>query len=102
MIDSPPLKYSSAIEVLKIGMLSREEKLKHSTHELFTFPPEQLFMEIGRAPIYLSEDNRRIIVRGERTYAVRFAPHLGRTIWLHLFNEFGIRNIAPFGSLSKK
>ncbi|KAA6373466.1 MAG: hypothetical protein EZS28_031007 [Streblomastix strix] len=95
MLDIPPLRYNSAIDVLKIGMLSREQKLKYSIHELFTFPPESQFMDLGRSPVSLSEDNRRIIIKGERTYAVRFDPYLGRSVWLSLFNQGGIRNIVP-------
>ncbi|KAA6368755.1 MAG: hypothetical protein EZS28_035719 [Streblomastix strix] len=79
MLDVPPLRYNSAIDVLKIGMQSRDQQLKHSIHELFTFPPESQFMDLGRSPVSIAEDNRRIIIKGERTYAVRFDPYLGRT-----------------------
>ncbi|KAA6395164.1 MAG: hypothetical protein EZS28_009312 [Streblomastix strix] len=101
MLDVPPLRYNSAIDVLKIGMQSREQKLKHSIHELFTFPPESQFMDLGRSPVSIAEDNRRIIIKGERTYAVRFDPYLGRTAWLSLFNDGGIRNIVPIGAFLK-
>ncbi|KAA6372957.1 MAG: hypothetical protein EZS28_031516 [Streblomastix strix] len=57
LLDIPPMKYSSAIDVLKIGMQSKEQKVKHSIHELFTFPPESQIMDLGRPPVELSEDN---------------------------------------------
>ncbi|KAA6389245.1 MAG: hypothetical protein EZS28_015226, partial [Streblomastix strix] len=91
MLDVPPHRYSSAMDVLKIGMLSREQKLQNSVHELFTFPPESQFMDLGRSPVSIAEDNRRVIIKSERTFAVRFDPYLGRTVWLSLYNEQGIR-----------
>ncbi|KAA6404311.1 MAG: hypothetical protein EZS28_000173 [Streblomastix strix] len=101
MLDIPPSRYNSAFDVLKIGMQSREQKLKHSIHELFSFPPESQFMDLGRSPVYISEDNRRVIIKGERTYAVRFDPYLGRSVWLSLFNQGGIRSIVPVNEYPK-
>ncbi|KAA6397568.1 MAG: hypothetical protein EZS28_006906 [Streblomastix strix] len=95
MLDASPHRYSSAMDVLKIGIQSREYKLQNSIHELFTFPPESQFMDLGRSPVSIAEDNRRVIIKGERTYAVRFDPYLGRTVWLSLFNYGGIRSIVP-------
>ncbi|KAA6356775.1 MAG: hypothetical protein EZS28_047698 [Streblomastix strix] len=60
LLDIPPMKYSSAIDVLKIGMQSKEQKVKHSIHELFTFPPESQIMDLGRAPVELSEENCKV------------------------------------------
>ncbi|KAA6362823.1 MAG: hypothetical protein EZS28_041650, partial [Streblomastix strix] len=81
MLNQSPLRYSSAIDVLKIGMQSIDEKLQNSIHELFTFPPESQIVDLGRSPVYISEDNRHVIVQGERTQILRFDPYIGRTIW---------------------
>ncbi|KAA6400784.1 MAG: hypothetical protein EZS28_003688 [Streblomastix strix] len=103
MLEVPPHRYQSALDALKIGMQPREQKLQNSIHELFTFPPEPQIMDLGRSPVLISEDNRRVIIKGERTYAVRFDPYLGQTVWLSLFINGGIRNIVPVGlSLNDK
>ncbi|KAA6390287.1 MAG: hypothetical protein EZS28_014185, partial [Streblomastix strix] len=99
MLNQSPLRYSSAIDVLKIGMQSIDEKLQNSIHELFTFPPESQIVDLGRSPVQISEDNRHVIVKGERTQILRFDPYIGRTIWNSLFNEDGIRSIVPIGAL---
>ncbi|KAA6374303.1 MAG: hypothetical protein EZS28_030170, partial [Streblomastix strix] len=99
MLNNPPIKFSSAIDVLKIGMQTKEQKLENSIHEFFTFPPESQIMDLGRSAVQISEDNKFVIVKGERTYAVRFDPYIGRTIWHSLFVEGGIRNIVPISAL---
>ncbi|KAA6400564.1 MAG: hypothetical protein EZS28_003901, partial [Streblomastix strix] len=99
MLNNPPIKFSSAIEILKIGMQTKEQKLENSIHELFSFPPEAQFMDLGRSAVQISEDNKFVIVKGERTYAVRFDPYIGRTIWHSLFVDGGIRNIVPISAL---
>ncbi|KAA6380872.1 MAG: hypothetical protein EZS28_023602, partial [Streblomastix strix] len=97
LLDVHPLRFPTAIDVLKIGMQCKEKKLQHSLHELFTFPPESQFMDLGRSPVQISEDNRYVIIKGERSYIVRFDPFLGRTVWHSLFNQSGIKNIVTVG-----
>ncbi|KAA6386723.1 MAG: hypothetical protein EZS28_017749 [Streblomastix strix] len=97
LLDVHPLRFPAAIDVLKIGMQCKEKKLQHSLHELFTFPPESQFMDLGRSPVQISEDNRYVIIKGERSYIVRFDPFLGRTVWHMLFNQSGIKNIVTVG-----
>ncbi|KAA6380373.1 MAG: hypothetical protein EZS28_024102 [Streblomastix strix] len=102
MLNVLPLRYSSAIDVLKIGMQTKEDKMQNSIHELFTFPPESQFMDLGRSPVQISEDKKHLIVKGERSYIVRFDPYIGRTIWHSLFNEIGIRNIVLVDAIDLK
>ncbi|KAA6398409.1 MAG: hypothetical protein EZS28_006063 [Streblomastix strix] len=99
MIDIPPMKYTSAFDVLKIGMQTKEQKLQNSIHEMFTFPPESQFMDLGRSPVQLTENGKYIFVKGERSYIIRFESCYGKTIWSSIFSEGGIRCLAPIGSM---
>ncbi|KAA6383367.1 MAG: hypothetical protein EZS28_021107 [Streblomastix strix] len=66
MLEQAPIEYASSLESIQAIIT------KQTIQVTFSFPSLMSFLQMGREPIELIEDNQFIYVRGERTQILEF------------------------------
>ncbi|KAA6381293.1 MAG: hypothetical protein EZS28_023180 [Streblomastix strix] len=89
MLEQAPIEYASSLESIQAIIT------KQTIQVTFSFPSLMSFLQMGREPIELIEDNQFIYVRGERTQILEFNSKYCQIIFRALSANDKIVSMAP-------
>ncbi|KAA6391554.1 MAG: hypothetical protein EZS28_012918, partial [Streblomastix strix] len=89
MLEQAPIEYASSLESIQAIIT------KQTIQVTFSFPSLISFLQMGREPIELIEDNQFIYVRGERTQILEFNSKYCQIIFRALSANDKIVSTAP-------